>query len=245
MNRRAQIGFDRRIDLAWLDAAALCASSGATGDELRCFLWDQLAGHVSGEKRNSARGKTVTVLNHIWGSGPSLQERLRNRALRGFETRMPEERLAIHWAMMIGSYPIFADTSSAIGRLLALQGKFSLAQLTRRLVADWGERSTLQRACQRIVRSMVQWGVLRDSVQIGVYEASAKRIGITSEVGMLVMEALLMDAEASTVALDQLVTHPAIFPFKLAVSSSHLRAAPQFRVHRMGLNLDVLELDET
>ena len=37
MNRRANIGFDRRIDLEWLDAAAAQAAAGAPTDEMRAY----------------------------------------------------------------------------------------------------------------------------------------------------------------------------------------------------------------
>src|SRR5690606_31156816 len=80
MNRRANIGFDRRIDLEWLDAAAAQAAAGAPTDEMHAYLWSLLDGAVSGDKFNSARGKTVTVLNHIWGEVPGPAASLRERA---------------------------------------------------------------------------------------------------------------------------------------------------------------------
>src|SRR5690606_34423704 len=96
MNRRANIGFDRRIDFEWLDAAAAQAATGAPTDEMRAYLWSLLDGVVSGDKVNSARGKTVTVLNHIWGevSGPAVS--LRKRAAAQLEGSTPDERLALH-----------------------------------------------------------------------------------------------------------------------------------------------------
>lgn len=242
MTRRASIGFDRRIDLEWLDAAAGKAASGASVDEVRAYLWDMLDGVVSGSVHGSARQKTTTVLHHIWGEVPSRAKALREQAVSRFAESTQDERLALHWAMMVGTYPLFTDAASAIGRLLALQGQFTLSHLTRRLVGAWGERSTLERAAQRVVRSMVQWEVLRDVDSHGVFEAAARRRKVGSSVGLVLIEGLLVDADEEAVSLDQLTGHPALFPFDVDVNASHVRGASQFRVHRQGLDSDFVEL---
>ena len=242
MTRRASIGFDRRIDIEWLDVAAAKASADASSDEFRASIWELLDGVVSGDKYNSARGKTATVLNHIWGQVPPEAVELRGRALSRVEVATANERLALHWAMMVGTYPIFTDVAAAAGRLTTLQGSFSLAHLTRRLVGSWGERSTLTRAAQRIVRSMIQWGVLRDTDTRGVFEVvpGVRRVG--PDVGILLLEALLLDAEEASIPFDQLVGHPALFPFESQLNAGHMRNAPQFRVHRQGLDSDFVEI---
>jgi hypothetical protein len=244
MNRRANIGFDRRIDLEWLDAAAGKAATGASANEIREYIWDLLDGVVSGSVHGSARQKTTTVLHHIWGDVPEPARALRERALAQVNKCTPEERLALHWAMMVGTYPMFTDAASAVGRLLTLQGQFTLAHLTRRLVQVWGERSTIERAGQRIVRSMVQWGVLRDTETHGVYEAVPRRKKIGPVVGTVLIEALLIDAEEASVPLDQLTGHAANFPFDLNMNASHVRAVSHLRVHRQGLDSDFVELKE-
>lgn len=93
-----------------------------------------------------------------------------------------------------------------------------------------------------LVRSMIQWGVLRDTDTRGMYEAVPGTRGIGHEIGALLVEALLIDAEASSVPFNQLVRHPALFPFEVALNSGHLRSAPQFQVHRQGLDSDFIEL---
>lgn len=242
MTRRANIGFDRRVDLEWLDAAAAQAAAGATAEEMRAYLWHLLDGVLRGDKFNSARGKTVTVLSHIWGDVPRGAEALRQRAVAQLTGCTTDERLALHWAMMVGTYPVFTDIASAAGRLLTLQGNFTLAHLTRRLVGTWGERSTLERAAQRIVRSMIQWGVLRDTAARGTYEGVPSHQKVGATVGKVLIEALLVDAEAASLPFDQLIGHPALFPFEIEMNAGHVRSASQFRVHRQALDADFVEL---
>lgn len=131
---------------------------------------------------------------------------------------------------------------AAAGRLLMLQGEFTLAHLTRRLVVAWGERSTLERAVQRIVRSMIQWGVLRDTATRGMYEKAAVHRKVSPAVSKVLIEALLLDAEETSIPFAQLVGHPALFPFDIDLSAGQVRDAPHFTVHRQGLDSDVVEV---
>jgi hypothetical protein len=144
--------------------------------------------------------------------------------------------------MMIGTYPVFTDVVAATGRLLTLQGNFTLAHLTRRLIGTWGKRPTLERAAQRVVRSMVQWGVLRDTTTRGMYEAVSRRQRTGAATGMVLIEALLVDAGDASLPFDQLLGHPALFPFSIELNAGQIRSAPQFSVHRQGLDADYVEL---
>jgi hypothetical protein len=242
MSRRGTLGFDRRIDLEWLDAAAAKASTSASTEDVRAYIWEFLEGEVSGNVHGSARQKTTTVLHHIWGDVPDQAKPLRGRALVELKACSADERLALHWAMALATYSLFSDTASAVGRLLMLQGQLTLAHLTRRLVSTWGERSTLTRAAQRVVRSMAQWGVLHETGAKGLYKATSKTRKVGPAVGIILIEALLIDAEEKAIQLEQLTGHPALFPFSIEVNARHVRSAAQFRVHRQGLDSDLVEL---
>jgi hypothetical protein len=241
VSRRASIGFDRRIDLEWLDAAASRAAIGDSAAEVRKHLWVMLEGVVRGSNSKSARGKTITVLSHIWADVPEVALQLRSRALAELGKVEPSERLALHWAMMLGTYPLFGDVATTVGKVLALQETLSLAQLTKRLVDAWGARSTMVRAAQRIVRSMVQWGVLRDAPSRGSY-ALTKRLAVGEKASRILVEAALLDSGVNALSVGQVMGLPVLFPFSLQISASDLRRAKQFRVHRQGMNEDVVEL---
>ena len=98
----------------WLDATANCVMADASTPTARAFVWTLLEGEVEGTKLNSARGKTATVLNRIWIVPPAKLGSLRDDALACFADADADDRLALHWAMMLAAYPFFADVAETM-----------------------------------------------------------------------------------------------------------------------------------
>jgi hypothetical protein len=243
-SERRTIGLDRPIHIEWLDAVAGRLAGGASAKEARDYAWHLLEGVVAGKTAQSARGKTLTVLSRVWLTVPTAAEALRDSAVPLVGRASADERLAIHWAMMSAAYPFFVDIAANVGKFIGLNGEFSLSQLTRRLIDVWGDRSTLRPAAQRIVRSMVQWGVLRDAKRPGQYLPLQKRIVVSAGVAELLVEGLLI-ASHRGMPLKQLLTHPAAFPFDVRLDSTRLRRSPRLRLHRQGDQTDFVERDES
>ena len=242
MNRRKTIGFDRRLALDWLEATASRVAAGDSLEELRAGMWQYLEGKVSGDKFNSDRGKTMTVLTRIWAKVPPTVDPLTTRAVAAFQTSKARDHLALHWAMAIASYPVFSDVAATAGRLLTLQNSFSLAQLTNRMVAQWSERPVLVKSTQRIIRSLVEWGALADTETRGVYGRAPKSLPVSKEIALLLCEALLLDNEHHSLPANQLLDHPALFPFTHSLTLADLREETVFDVHRQGVDGDMVEL---
>jgi len=153
----------------------------------------------------------------------------------------PEERLAIHWALTVASYPFFADVAAQVGKLLALNGQMTLSQLVRRMTEMRGQRSTLPRAVQRVVRTMVQWGMLREGGTKGTFLPAARRITLSLGLAELAVEAILTSSGRG-MALAEALTHPALFPFEVRLSGSCARKARRLRVLRQGDQTDFVEV---
>ena len=98
----------------------------------------------------------------------------------------------------------------------------------------------MNRATQRVVRSMVQWGGLADTNAKGHYIPIPKRMVIENAVAEILLEALLIH-EGNGIPVDQAMRHPALFPFELNLRA-RLRQSSRFEVHRQGLDIDVVNL---
>ena len=242
MTSRKVVGIDRKLKLDWLDATAAKVASGSSVEDLREYLRELLGDELSGRSFNSDLGKTITVLCHLWATVPEEAVGLRDRALSLFPRFDGDNRLAVHWAMMVGTYPFALATAETVGKLLSLQEEFSVALLRRRLIGAWGDRAIVKNAAQRLVRTMVQWAVLDETKVRGTYSQAPQKIKLDQAVEHLLIEALLIGAPGREMQMSQLSSHAAAFPFTLSVNAHQLRRAKQFRVDRQGLDVDVVGL---
>lgn len=239
MLNRKVIGIDRKIDREWLDAVLDRFATGSDLAATRAFLHDLLQPQHPAQ---AARQKTVGILLRIWPLASKQHQGVRSQALTLLPAVPSRDRVWLHWGMAVLTYPLFRDTAAAVGRLLKLQGDFTLAQLERRLVEDWGDRSTLRRAAQRIVRSMVQWGVLAE-VGRGKFGPAPKRMSGSSELQLWMMEALHLADGSRELESHQLLTLPTAFPFQINVGLGDLRRSDRFAVHRQGLDMDMVAVN--
>lgn len=235
------IGFDRKIQLDWLDATAGRLAQGQSPGEIRAHLDRLLEGQVAGNAPRGAAHKTKTVLLHIWVLVPESLRPLRDEGLALFQEQPRPVRLALHWGMCLATYPFFHDVAATTGRLLTVQGTAALSQVKRRIMEGWGQRSTVIRATQRLVRCFVDWGVLRETDEPGVFHSPPK-IGLddSKAVGTWLIEAYLSSRGSEMIPFRQLLTRPALFPFSLSLSLQDIVQNPRLELFRHGLDEDVV-----
>jgi hypothetical protein len=235
MNR--MIGFDRKLQLDWLDhTIGLCLDNLAPN-----LFAEQLDNRLSGEIAGSeARRKTAIVLRRIWANVPEEHRRLRNEALDMARRISPGDRLWLHWGMSLLAYPFFRDVAATVGQLGRLQGAFSQAQIQRRMIEGWGQRTTLERAVRRLLRTFVEWQVLLDAGVRGSYNlAPAQQTG-NRDLALWLMDCALCAHEAEQVPLRELGQLPYTFPFDLTPFSDSIRHSGRFEVSRQGLDLEMV-----
>ena len=239
--KRRTIGFDRKIQLNWLDATADWAAQGIPAAEIRQRLERLLEGQVAGEGPHSARGKTITVLLHIWLPAIKPAIWLRDDGLGLIRDTMGQARLPAHWGMCLATYPFFQDVAAITGRLLSLQQTVDLSQVTRRVTENWGARSTVPRATQRIVRSFVDWGVLQETAHHGTFQA-CRTIPVSREngAGIWLLEAALLGSSRPVGPLAAAIRHPMFFPLDLAITPQDVAGSSRLELHRQGSDENIV-----
>ncbi len=241
MPDRRRIGFDRTIAAEWLDATVARVMTGEPPEITKDFIWRFLENVETGTTHSSGRGKTLTVLSRIWISAPRQVEPLKQAALKCVATAPGERRIGVHWAMVVGTHPFFFDIATHIGKLLKLHGHATRSQIRRHMTETWGDRSTLERTIQHVLRSMVQWGLLRAGEEHGSIIGPAQRISTDNQVGQILMHSVLLGCRGG-LPFPYLVDHPALFPFVVRVTATQLMQNHAFLVQRQGDNSYLVEL---
>jgi hypothetical protein len=241
--RLKPVGFSMRIRLEWLHYTANLVMAGNDKDtihnELRIMLKDKLS--LESNAKWGSREKTILILMKIWENVLSGLEVLRDAGLEFIKTLPQESTLPIHWGMAMAVYPFFGAVAAGVGRLLRLQGSFSISHVQRRLREQYGERETVSRAARRVIRSFYDWQVLSETGKNGIYSsAGTKNISNVSLISWLI-EAVLHTGGDLKGNFKEIVASPCLFPFNLAhIVPGQLNASGRIEVIKHNLDEDLI-----
>ena len=246
IGRQSQIGFSQRIRLEWFEQTAHLILAGNDKTKINNSLQDLLRDKVSagGASARGNREKVITILLKTWLTVPREREKLRDEGLEILQRLPRKDRIAVHWGMVLAAYPFWGAVAANTGRLLRLQGTAAAAHVQRRVREQYGERETASRAARRVLRSFIDWAVLNETQDQGVYEHGQQYP--IEEPGFIawMVEASLCARSNGSAAIRDLLASPSIFPFRLAhVSAEHLASlAPRLETLRHGLDDDLVML---
>lgn len=244
--RKAQIGFSQRIRLEWFEQTAnltLAGNDKATiNDSLQDLLKDKVS--VGGKSVRGNREKVITILLKTWLTVPRELVDLRDEGLEILQGFPRKDRIAIHWGMALAAYPFWGAVAGHTGRLLRLQGTAAAAHVQRRVKEDYGERETASRATRRVLRSFIDWGVLKETGDKGVYGQGDPHPVEDPRLITWIVEASLHERINGSAAIKDLLDSPSIFPFRLApISAEHVASiSPRLNILRHSLDDDLVML---
>ncbi len=244
--RKTQIGFSQRIRLEWFEQTAnlILAGNDRTiiNDSLQDLLQDKVS--VGGESVRGNREKVITILLKTWITVPRELEKLRDEGLKILQLLARKDRIAVHWGMTLAAYPFWGAVAAHTGRLLRLQGTAAAAHVQRRVKEEYGERKTASRAARRVLRSFIDWGVLNETQDKGVYDQGKQYSVEEPRLIAWMVEASLCSRSNGSAATKDLLDSPSIFPFRFPyISAEHVASlSPRLDMLRHSLDDNLVML---
>ncbi|GIV04209.1 MAG: hypothetical protein KatS3mg015_3039 [Fimbriimonadales bacterium] len=225
--RLGQIGLDRLVRLEWLEQTAKLVMAGNGAGDVKSALKEELqpAFRTYGERVRGSLDKTVTILMKIWVRPPRDLHPLQQDGLQLLSRLPREEHIAVHWGMAMAAYPFWGNVAAYVGRLLRLQGAAAASQVQRRVREQYGERETVSRRVRYVLRSFVDWQVLKETPKKGIYTSGLSLAIAHVEVIAWLAEAFLHAHPNGSAAVRTVLDATSLFPFHLSpICADHLVA---------------------
>ncbi len=249
--RLSQIGLDRLVRLKWLEQTASLMLAGNDEAAIKAALQSNLKDSFQCDNPNVIRGsidKTITILLKVWVRTPAELLPLRGMGLELLKRLPQSERLTVHWGMVMATYPFWVNVALQVGRLLRLQGSAAAAHIQRRVCEQYGERETVSRRVRYVLRSFVDWEVLKETDSPGIYTAGRSVVIEDSQLNAWLIESFLHSRSSGAAPLEEVIDNPGLFPFQLIKTmhaESLLTLTKNLDVLRHGLDQELVMLRST
>lgn len=237
------LGFDRQIKKEWLDVTMELLTEGKSTQHIREMHERFMALDLPGK---DARRKTRLVISRMWLDNNTKLVPLRKRALEILKENPEIDTRVFHWGMSIATYPFFRDIATIIGKLIALQGNFKVSQVHDRIGKIWGGRSTLTRACSRVIQTMIMWEIIESTKESKSYTAVQKlRVAVRrKQVAQWLIYSLLLSRENGSVPVEEIGRSPELFPFSIEIGVDALLFSNGIKLCHRGIKTEFISLKE-
>lgn len=238
------IGFRRNIFRSWLDAAAMVALETDDPVQLRAQLDPVVAARIGGKE---SQRMALDILVKVWGISRDTNLPLRQEALKLWRTSASaDDQLWLHYGMILAQYPFFRLSVATIGRMSQYTDTITSKDLKSRLSAELGQLGGLDRAIERVIFSLRDWGILAPATK--QYTYSPRRQAFRTEkkeLQLWLLSAALLAHPAEELPFSELVRLPELFPFCLTVGVQDVRGSARFEVNRQGMSWDMVAFTGT
>lgn len=227
------VGLSRSIKLPWLDKTVELMGQDLSEQELKDALNEYLSFEIGSP---TVLRKTREILMHTWYYDEPETKAIRDQALDLIRKNL-DDKLALHWCMLLAAYPVFQDVTRLIGKIIEFQDEFTVKQLRQKLYDEWGERATLLHSLEKIIATMRNLGAI-EADKPGTYHAVKRKIR-SQDVADFMIYVVISLGDASYYSVQDLKEMECLFPFEYQVSKETLAADERFVISNFGGELSV------
>ncbi|MBI2332373.1 MAG: hypothetical protein HYU84_09495 [Chloroflexi bacterium] len=190
--------------------------------------------YISGKE---ASQKTANVLARLWLRATPEISIFKKYAVSLAPELRKDELMYLHWGMSLLVFPLFHEVCTQVGRLLFLQSSVSRREIQIRMAEKYSNQSTIPRSVNRILQTLVAWGLLQE---ISPRELSAKRQAPSNIlIKAWLIECAVFSAPSKKVSLHGLYKNPILFPFEFHEDLSWIvNKSDKLFLERDGNNLE-------
>lgn len=235
---RKSVGLSRTVRIDWLDAVASMCLKNLTPAEIREQLDNLL---VTAQSGSVERQRIIDTLIKIWvraepelqKQGLDLYQQLTSR----------EERLWLHYGIILAQYPFFRICMAAIGQVARTYEVVTRPMIKSKVTAEMGNLGSIERAIERLFKTLLDWEVLIPINNEKQFQIPTRTIPTSNkELEMWVLSCALRSHPSDAVPFEDLKRLPELFPFRFSVLVDELRKNPTFDVVLQGGGLDMVKL---
>ena len=231
------IGFLNYIRLVWLDATLAHHISSKNIETVKKNLYDLIEKEIQSKE---VTRKTIDVLTRTWVRIPSEDKGLQEDAMKFYDEISPSKKLLLHWGMLLIRFPFFRDICYYIGLLDSIQKEIPVKKLHQKMVEKWGHRTSMIRALDRVIQSMIEWNVITKSNSF-LYVNEPIEIK-ENDLSLWFLECLFKAENVQTMLYENLVSSLTKFPFVINLPSYYVKKSKRFEYYIQGTNLETVSL---
>ncbi len=223
-----RIGLTNNVTLEWMELVANCRISGKTQEEAYPVLNEKIAESI----RSPGNQKRIRVsLFNMWYRPEDWFLEASTDAANGLPT---DERIPIHWALLLKRYQVFFDLCTVIGGLYEFRDDITLAQIRNRIFEKWGARDTLQNCLPKNLQTIRELKAMIPSGTLGTYNRNIMTME-NPQVMQLLCAAIIERSGKEYMTWEEIIQHPALFPFRISnTTQADMAACDHLTLERMG-----------
>ncbi|CCJ33849.1 hypothetical protein [Caloramator australicus] len=225
------VGFLKPVKLEWLNLTVEELKKGNDSENIRQFLKDYISNFY--QSKDTIR-KAAAILMNAWVDVE--YKNIRDFALDLYDNVKEEEKIALHYGLMMIAFPIFNDIVSLIGKALYLDERFKLENIKNKIYEKWGERQTLKYSIDRIIMSLKEWGLIENE-KIGIYKSGKKIIIENAQVKAFLIACYLIAQNRDYIDIVEAENLYSFFPFLYNLNLTELNNIDILSKNNIGSNI--------